>query len=124
MVSGTETKDRLGIEGKGQQMSFRMTHYSFGPWRDSTVRVSLACGSIVRFERRLALSLGKTLVRNRLVSAVSTKLITFRRFKTERSYETFLPLVFLSCPCQLHVCRARANVRNPIISSTFAIGRI
>ncbi|XP_076164232.1 uncharacterized protein LOC143145083 [Ptiloglossa arizonensis] len=91
-------------------MSFRMTHYSFGPWRDSTVRVSLACGSIVRFERRLALSLGKTLVRNRLVSAVSTKLITFRRFKTERSYETFLPLVFLSCPCQLHVCRARANV--------------
>ena len=48
MVGGTKIKSTLGVERKGQQMSFRMTHDSFGPWRDSTVCVSLPCGSIVR----------------------------------------------------------------------------
>lgn len=48
-----ETKRTLGVEGKGQQMSFRMTHESFGPWRDSTVCVSLACGSIVRHRSKV-----------------------------------------------------------------------
>lgn len=46
MVGGTEIKGTLGVEGKGQQMSFRMTHDSFGPWRDSTVCVSLPCGRV------------------------------------------------------------------------------
>lgn len=69
--TGSRTKegeDTLEVEGKGQQMSFRMTHDSFGPCHDSIVRVSVPCGSVVHCETRLSLSSENTPLRNRLVS--------------------------------------------------------
>lgn len=46
-------KHTLGVEGKGQQMSFRMTHDSFNPRRNSTVCVSLPCGSTACYKTKL-----------------------------------------------------------------------
>lgn len=52
-------------------MSFRMTHESFGPWRDSTVCVSLARGSIIRQEAKLTLE--EIFIENRLVFFILIK---------------------------------------------------
>ena len=53
----TKMKHTLGVEGKGQQMSFRMTHDSFNPRRNSTVCVSLPCGSTACYKTKLTSSL-------------------------------------------------------------------
>lgn len=95
----------LGVEGKGQQMSFRMTHESFGPWRDSTVAVTLSCGSIVCYENGVK----SVIRRNCRWKPVSTCrvneingifVILTRNDLTERFYHCFFFLSFAS-----HVCR-------------------